>query len=60
MPRQNACGVIENSEFKVDKEKYNKNYTSIFGEKPSPFCNKCDKRWSFCECEGCEEEPKKE
>ena len=49
--RTNRNGVVEKAEFNIDKEKYDKNFTDIFGERPSPFCEKCEKRFSFCECE---------
>lgn len=50
MPRTNHAGVTENAEYKIDKEKYGEHYTEIFGEKPSPFCDKCGMRHAFCEC----------
>lgn len=49
--RKNHSGVVESAEYKIDKEKYEKNFTEIFGEKPNPFCDKCEKRHSLCECE---------
>ncbi len=48
--RTNSSGVTENAEFKIDKEKFDKNFVDVFGNKPSPFCDLCEKRHSFCEC----------
>jgi hypothetical protein len=54
--RTNHAGVTEKAEFNVDREKYKEGYERIFGKKPSPFCDTCEERKSYCKCEGEENE----
>jgi hypothetical protein len=35
----------------TDIKKYHEGLDRIFGQKASPFCDKCEKRHSYCECE---------
>ena len=48
--RTNRNGVTENSEFKINPDKLKEGLTRVFGESKSPFCDKCEKRHSYCEC----------
>lgn len=40
----------ENAHLKTDQKKFNEEHERIFGKKESPFCDKCEKRHSYCEC----------
>ncbi len=55
MPRSNSSGVMEVASIRTDMKSYGKEHERIFGEKPKEFCDNCDKRLSFCECQTNEE-----
>lgn len=51
MARTSGTGkVIENAEYRINREVFNQNHEDIFGKPKSQFCEKCDKRLSWCEC----------
>jgi hypothetical protein len=37
----------------IDKEEYKERWDTIFGEKPilTGYCDKCNKKFSWCECD---------
>jgi hypothetical protein len=49
--RTNSCGVTEKAEFKIDLDKFASEIVRIFGEKKSEFCEYCEKRFVWCECD---------
>lgn len=50
MPRKNDIGVEEVASIRTNMETFGKEHERIFGKKESPFCEKCEKRFAFCEC----------
>lgn len=51
----NRNGVTENAFSKIDLETFGKNLEEIFPPKKD-FCDKCEKRITWCECEEHEKE----
>lgn len=49
--RTNHAGVTEKAEFKIDQDKFGAEIVRIFGEKKSEFCEHCEKRFVWCECD---------
>lgn len=41
----------ETAHKKTDLKKFHEGLDRVFGVKPGPFCDKCEKRHSYCECE---------
>lgn len=49
--RTNHAGVTEVAHIRTDLETFQKEHERIFGEKKSEFCEHCDKRFTWCECD---------
>jgi len=49
--RTNSVGVTEVAHLRSDTDKYNKEHERIFGENKKVFCDDCEQRICYCQCE---------